>query len=336
MNNTDNKTEASTTIKLYNSEDYEPLEFPQSQKNQSAFVNTVISLAQESASQIKKAIITAPAFIDAFKSANPEKILVASLTEEQKKQIAEGTLRLMRRKSDGSILATLVDESTCHIYKQVPLKELELSPENMQSAMNLSTQLQMAQIVEKIEEVQKTVVDIRKGLENDRLATAFSCEQKFLQISALKNQSLKTDALLRFALDSEDSRNLLMLSLKNNVEFIKNQPESFFGKLISGANTDEITSRISEIRDGVYAINSVSMAQTVAYQMLGEQESARYAMAYYANFVKSTFMESEELADRLNQLDESTECHWASLIPSIVSDVTALCSNECEKIALGA
>lgn len=323
-------------LKLYDSDEYEPLEMAQNDTKKSAFAETVISLAHESADRIKSAIMVAPAFLDILKTSKPEKLLVANLSDEQKKQLAAGALRLMRRKSDGSILATLVDDSTNKIYQQVPLKELDLSSKDMQAAANLSTQLQMAQIVEKIEEVQRAVVDVRKGLENDRLATAFSCEQKFLQITSMKNQSLKTDALLRFALDSEDSRNLLMLSLKSNVDFIKSQPESFLGKFISGANTNEITSRISEIRAGIYAINSVSMAQIVAYQMLGEPGSARFSMAYYANFVKTVFLDSEEFAVRLNQLDDSTEGHWTSLIPSIVSEVNELCNYECEKIALGA
>jgi hypothetical protein len=47
--------------------------------------------------------------------------------------------------------------------------------------------------------------------------------------------------LLRIVGDAEDSRNLLMQSQIANVEFIKEQPESFWGKIVKGATSEKIT-----------------------------------------------------------------------------------------------
>ena len=75
---------------------------------------------------------------------------------------------------------------------------------------------------------------------------------------------------MRIASDAEDSRNLLMQSQNANLTFIKEQPESFWGKLISGANPEKISLRMNEIRESLSAVNMVSLAEAMAYQELGE------------------------------------------------------------------
>lgn len=114
----------------------------------------------------------------------------------------------------------------------------------------------MAQIAEQIQVVQLAIEEVRQGQEYDRLATAYSCQQKLLQATEIKNPELKTMALLRIVLDAEDSRNLLMQNA--NLAFIKDQPESFFGKLLSGATPEKIGQRMNEIRESLSAVNRMS------------------------------------------------------------------------------
>ena len=59
---------------------------------------------------------------------------------------------------------------------------------------NFSMQMQMAQIAQQIQVVQSAVEDVRRGQEFDRLATAYSCQQKLLQALEIKNPSLKEHA----------------------------------------------------------------------------------------------------------------------------------------------
>ncbi len=61
-----------------------------------------------------------------------------------------------------------------------------------------------------------------------------------------------------------------MQSQNANLTFIKEQPESFWGKLISGANPEKISLRMNEIRESLSAVNMVSLAEAMAYQELGE------------------------------------------------------------------
>ena len=93
------------------------------------------------------------------------------------------------------------------------------------------------------------------GQEYDRLATAYSCQQKLLQAMDIKSRKLRTMALIQLVQSAEDSRNLLMLSQKRNVEFIMSQPEGIIQKILSGAKPEKINSRMNEIRESLCAVN---------------------------------------------------------------------------------
>ena len=179
--------------------------------------------AKATFSRIEKMLYTAPGFINTIKSALPEETLQAVLTDEQKSKLAEGALKLMTKK-DGSLMANLIDQNTKKIVASVPLKSVKMAPELTQAVNNYATQMQMAQIAEQIQTVQIAIEEVRKGQEFDRIATAYSCQQKMLQAMAIRNPELKTATLLRIAMDAEDSRNLLMQSQNATISFIKNEP----------------------------------------------------------------------------------------------------------------
>lgn len=279
--------------------------------------------ANETLAKINKMLYIAPAFMNVVKATIPKEQLTAVLTNEQKEKIASGALRLMT-KNDGSIMATLIDPTTNHIVSNIPLKNIKISPEIGQELSNYSNQIQMAQIAEEIELVQKAVEDVRIGQEYDRLATAFSCQQKFLQIRKFQNIELKNAALLRIAMDAEDSRNLLMQSQKANIAFIKEQPESFWDKLLKGANPQEISSRMNEIRDSLYAVNVVSLVEAVAYQEIGEMDASQQSLIYYGEHIHSTFLDKEGFVERLDQIDDSPKNYWSEIIPDIEKRIMSL------------
>lgn len=273
--------------------------------------------------QIEKALYTAPAFINAVKAAVPDVTLQAVLTDEQKKQIAKGALKLMTKK-DGSLMANLINPETKKIVATIPLKSVQMAPEITQAMTSFSTQMQMAQIAEEIQAVQLAVEEVRMGQEYDRLATAYSCQQKLLQAMEIRNPELKAMALMQLAAAAEDSRNLLMLSQKSNVEFIKKQPENFIQKILSGSNLEKINGRMSEIRESLCAVNMVSFAEAMAYQELGEHEVARKSLTYYANFIEDTYTSVPGLVQRLDSIDPAPENYWSRTLPDISEKIKAL------------
>ena len=213
--------------------------------------DSILRGAKQAFSKIEEMLYSAPAFINAVKAAVPEEALQAVMTDEQKAQVAKGALKLMTKK-DGTLMANLVNPETNKIVTTIPLKSVRLAPEMTQAMTSYAVQTQMAQIAEDIRLVQRAVEEVRQGQEYDRLATAYSCQQKLLKAMEIKNPELRMNMLLRIASDAEDSRNLLMQSQNSNIAFIQEQPDSFFGKLISGATPEKIDQRMNEIAEKLF------------------------------------------------------------------------------------
>ena len=133
-----------------------------------------------------------------------------------------------------------------------------------------------------------------------------------------------TMALMQLASDAEDSRNLLMLSQRSNVEFIMNQPEGIIQKLLLGSSPEKINGRMSEIRQSLCAVNMVSFAEAMAYQELGEHEAARKSLTYYAGFIDDTYVSVPGLVDRLDLIDPAPENYWSKTLPDISKKIQAL------------
>lgn len=284
--------------------------------------------------KIENMLYSAPSFINTVKASIPDATFQAILTDEQKSQIAQGVLKLMTKK-DGSLMANLVNPNTNRIVSTVSLKSVKVTPEISQAMTSYATQMQMAQIAEQIQLIQVAVEEVRQGQEYDRLATAYSCQQKLLQAMTIKNPELKAMALLRVTSDAEDSRNLLMQSQNANLTFIKNQPESFWGKLVSGATPEKVNSRINEIRESLCAVNMVSLSEAIAYHEMGETEAASLSLQYYAGYIQKAYLETKGLVERLDLIDPSPENYWSKTLPDIEKKIQALPFNEEHKLLGG-
>lgn len=283
----------------------------------------LLKSAKEAFSKIEQMLYSAPALINLVKASIPEQTFQAILTDDQKQKIASGALKLMTKK-DGSLMANLVNPETNKIVSTISLQSVNLSPTISQAMTSYASQMQMAQIAEQIQVVQLAIEEVRQGQEYDRLAMAYSCQQKLLQAMEMKNPELKAMALLQIASDAEDSRNLLMQSQNVNLTFIKEQPESFFGKLLSGATPDKISQRMNEIRESLSAVNMVSLAEAMAYQEMGENAAARQSLQYYASYIEKAYLSTKGLVERLDLIDPAPENYWTKTLPDIKKKIQAL------------
>lgn len=283
----------------------------------------LVKVAKEAFSKIEQMLYSAPAFINLVKASVPEQTFQAILTDDQKEKLASGSLKLMTKK-DGSLVANLVNPETNKIVSTISLQNVNLSPALSQAMTSYASQMQMAQIAEQIQVVQLAIEEVRQGQEYDRLAMAYSCQQKLLQAMEIRNPKLKAMALLQIASDAEDSRNLLMQSQNANLSFIKDQPESFFGKLLSGATPEKISQRMNEIRESLSAVNMVSLAEAMAYQEMDENAAARRSLQYYAGYIEKSYLSTKGFVERLDLIDPAPENYWTKTLPDIKKKIQAL------------
>lgn len=279
--------------------------------------------AKEAFSKIEQMLYSVPAFINLVKASVPKQEFQAILTDDQKAKLASGALKLMTKK-DGSLMANLVNPETNKIISTISLQNVNLSPALSQAMTSYASQMQMALIAEQIQVVQLAIEEVRQGQEYDRLAMAYSCQQKLLQAMEIRNPELKAMALLQIASDAEDSRNLLMQSQNANLAFIKDQPESFFGKLLSGATPEKISQRMNEIRESLSAVNMVSLAEAMAYQEMGENDAARQSLQYYAGYIEKSYLSTKGLVERLDLIDQAPESYWTKILPDIKKKIQEL------------
>lgn len=273
---------------------------------------------------IHKTLPAAKEFIAAVKKTVPEPMLRVVLTDDQKQKLREGALNLMRRK-DGSLMAILKDPTTKQIVSQLPLEAVEnINPAILAKAAEMTTQIQLAQISIQMKAVQDTIEEVRQGQISDRMATAYSCQQKMLQAQNINNPELKRQALLQIAFSAEDSRNLLMQSQGININKLREQPQDLIGKVFRGENQEKIDSRINELRDSLEAINMVSLSEAMAYQELGEYNAARRSLEYYAEYINRIYLESDGLVDRLDSMDNLPDNDWTERLSLITKNINAL------------
>lgn len=302
---------------------YSAMEMAEAFKHIPAVAKNLINSAKDAMGHMQQMLYSSPAFIQIIKSSVGEEVFKAVLSPEQKDMLAQGALRLMTRK-DGALLAKLVDPKTGQVVSNVPLQGVNVSPAFSQAMANFAIQMQLAQIAEQIQTVQLAIEEVRQGQENDRLAVAYSCQQKLIQALLIQNPDLRINALMRIVFDAEDSRNLLMLSQKNNVDYIRKLPESNMMKFFGSTKADKIDNRMSEIRTGLAALNMVSLVETMAYQELGEHEAAKSSLDYYGQFIQDTYLDHKGLVERLDSLDKSKEPYWTKTIPVISKKIQSL------------
>lgn len=273
--------------------------------------------------RITEMLSISPAFIELVESVIPKESFQAIISAGDQMKIAEGALKLMTKKN-GEMMATLVDTTTNKIVSSIPIEKVNMAPNIAQAITNYSMQMQMIQISEQLVQIQITTDEIKKGQENDRLAEAYSCQQKYLQACTMSEGRLKEQALLMVIHAAEDSRNLLMLSQKENLEYIKNQPQEFWKKVFSTSSVKQTDSRISDIQTNLLALNMVSFIEAASYQELGEKEAAKLSLNYYSSYIQQNYLDDPEFLERMDGIDQRKEKYWSCSLPDISDKIHAL------------
>lgn len=269
--------------------------------------------------QIHDTLCALPAFLEVVERLVPVEEWVAVFTDEQKKELAKGALKMMAKK-DGDIIGVLVNPKTHEIVANVPLKQVERIKDINPAMNDFMVQMQLANLAQEMKEVHRVVNRIQQGLEFDRLASAYSNERKLKQARQIQNKELQTQALLMIAHSAEDSRSRLMLGMKEDIQFIMEQPENEFIKLFR-TNPKEINDRMNEIRSRVVAINQDSMTEATAYWALGEKQAALNTIENYRMFLEDSELTKREVLNRLDVVDPNPENYWTKQFPTIQDTV---------------
>ena len=269
--------------------------------------------------QIHDTLCALPAFLEVVERLVPVEEWVLVFTDEQRKELAKGALKMMAKKN-GDIIAKVVDPKTHQIVANIPVKQVERIKDITPAMNDFMVQMQLANLAQELKEIHSVVSRIQQGLEFDRLASAYSNERKLKYARQSQNKELQTQALLMIAHSAEDSRSRLMLGMKENIDFIMHQPENEFIKFFA-TNPKEINDRMNEIRSRVVAINQDSMTEATAYWALGEKQAALNTIENYRMFLEDSELTKREVLNRLDVVDPNPENYWTKQFPTIQDTV---------------
>ena len=281
----------------------------------------------DNSSRIEKMLYTCPAFIEIVKSTIPIEMYNVVLSGTERAKMAMGSVKMMTT-ADGKLLANLVNTKSGKIISNIKLDKVSLTPELNNAIINYVQQVQLAQIAENIRYVQLAVEEVRRGQENDRLALAYSCQQKLLQALEIKDENIKRLLLMNLVSSAEDARNALMLSQKENIKFIEEQPQDKFQRFFKGKKPEDIDSRMNELRESFNSLNMLSLVESLAYQELGEEKASILSINYYGEYLNSTYLKNLDLVKRLDSIDPSPKNYWSKQIPKICKSVDKLIKSE--------
>ena len=149
---------------------------------------------------------------------------------------------------------------------------------------------------------------------------------------AIEDSNIRQLALMNVTASAEDSRNKLMLSQMENVEFLKKHPKKYLGKLFNDSEVKKDI-KINELRENMNALNMVSLTEALAYLELGEQKAANLSMDYYGEYLNQLYLSDKEFLERLDSLNPSPKKYWSTKLPDIYNKVKRL-NSEKEKLYL--
>ncbi len=272
--------------------------------------------------RIKSMLLTAPSFVAAVKASIPRRELRAVLTPFQKNRLRERAVEMCVDKK-GRLLAVLRNTQNGQWAGHIELKEVLTTPDLSDALTNYAMQMQLAQITEQLQEIQKTVKEILRGQENDRLAEAYACRQNLLTAATISNPALKYQALIHLAQSSETARQKLMLSQKETLAFIENQPEDLIGKILKGASPAKIEEAMDKLCIGLDALNLVSTTEAIAYMEMDEPEAAARSLTVYSEYLSNSYAKPK-MVELLDLNTGRPDSYWSEKLNGIRENIASL------------
>lgn len=284
---------------------------------------SIINRLKDKLNSIENYLYTVPSFVSSVKELIPKYTYNLVFTDEQKRKLATGSIKLLTKK-DGTLLATIVDPETKKIISGVNIEKIKLNNNITSNILDYTSQMQMAQIAEKIDNLQLSIDEVKQGQEDDRLALAESSKQMLLQALYIKDEENKNRQLHDIIASAEKSRQQLKLSHLKDIEYINNTPEDLFKKIIYPHSLKQVDVKLQAAKKSLNALNMVSLVEAISYQELGEIEAANKSLEWFNSFIKQEYLDKPDRTNRLDSNDSKRELYWSKTLTEISSSINKL------------
>lgn len=239
----------------------------------------------------------APAFTEFIRSLKPHDVKVASITSEMQRLIDNGGLSF-RFDKNGEMLAQLT-RGDGRISNNLRLRDLSLTPELGPALVNLQAQLTMMQILGELRAIQWGIDELRRSLQDDRLAIVDSAWHQLTQAATMEDSRLREQKLLDALSHATDAKCQLIRTVERDRTILKTRRNSLFER-ISGSARKEGEANSTEIFASLIAIMEAVEIEAASYVLLGEEKSAWMSLKQFIDFTARNDLDDRNTLLRIN------------------------------------
>ncbi len=267
-----------------------------------SFENSIFELAytqidKERSGILNEIMAACPALAEVVNGLETTEHLKLIFSDEVKKGMETGALKLMERKDEiGRFKAVVVDQAGK--IRNIPDIKIDkalqgVDPAQMASAMQgMAIQMQLQDIKDQLEEMSMALNDVLAGQHNDRLAKYFAGVSLYKESLSVKDENLQKELTNSAIMMLSDAYSELSVSLKYSIDSLcskYNEKDNSFKKIKS----DQLCIEMAKINSSFEAIHKTVMLKTAIYYKEGEYVACSTVLNGYANFVEKTLPQNK-------------------------------------------
>lgn len=250
-----------------------------------------------------------PELGDIVNSVFPETAMVADIPSFLQKKIDEGDLAFQVDRY-GNDIAHLVDRNR-RVRHALRLDKKRLTPKMSQAWDNLRTRVMQAEIIGALYDIDRSIAEIRDGLQDDRLALVDDAWSLIEQARAVSDVEYRND-LLRRALDkAAEGRSQLSRSINRDLKELAKQQQDRGGMLFLVGDamsaiqsrtslTEKNADRAERIVRAIAEIERATRAIAMVHMLHGEFDAAKTALLQFEDMLRNRRLNSSAGITALN------------------------------------
>ncbi|MEJ8591372.1 hypothetical protein JSO54_09000 [Riemerella anatipestifer] len=263
-----------------------------------------------------------PAFIDFINKLKDNGRLYADISSKTKELIDNGEL-FFKYTEKGNISAILRDING-RFSEHITLKSENFSPETISSLANIALQMQLAQVMSKLKDIQETVDKILQGQKDDRVALCESALYQLLLSLKIKNYSFKKDCISNAIKTISDGKMQILYSMKRNIEYINNAEYGFWS-----SNQDKVDKEMIDLQKNLSIYIKSSYIEAMLFLTANENSAALNSMNMCVSILNKNIDEAvrnnlhENMGKSISNNKRIDINFWINTYPEIINNISS-------------
>lgn len=215
---------------------------------------------------------------------------VADFSKKAEEMMRKGELVFSIEKKSGDLLPQLRRVSNGQVYEKARIHIEEAPKDMLPTVYSVQNQVNMNEMMRKIEAVSEEINALRLEGQADRIAKANSVWSQLQQAALMQNARLRELKILSIAADATEARCLLEENFKVQIKLLKQGKGGSKAKGLAGNNA----------MTALTAIAMMSRTEYAAYSLLDEEDAARLSLEQFKRFVLANKLDDRQTLLQIN------------------------------------